>query len=472
MLEVLLKAKELRDAKAELEKAQAEKAELDKREAELEKDIEKAESDEQRAAVESGIAEFKQDRSDNDEKISKLDTRVQELTNEIAEMEKEQETEPAKDNEQDEQREDEHKHVERSTYGMRTRDAFKGAQLREIESMLEDEKVKDFLTEIRSAMKEQRAISNANLLIPEVLVGFIRENIMEYSKLYKHVFVRQVKGNAREIVEGGIPEAVWTDCCANVNELELGFNEAEVYCWNVGGYMPVCKSTIQDADIDLAAEIITVLGAAIGLALDKAIVFGPGTRMPQGVFTRLAQTSKPADYPATERAWADLHTSNIKTITAANSTGIKLYQEIIKAAAAAKGKYSRGEKVWVMNETTMTTLQAEGLSINAAGAIVSGVNGTMPVAGGVIEVLDFIPDNVIIAGYFDLYLLAEREGVSFEESDHVMFLNRKRVYMANARYDGKPVIAEGFVAIGINNTTPSAASITFAPDTANATPSN
>ena len=35
-----------------------------------------------------------------------------------------------------------------------------------------------------------------------------------------------------------------------------------------------------------------------------------------------------------------------------------------------------------------------------------------------------------------------------------------------ARYDGKPAIAEGFVAMGINNTTPNA-TMTFAPDTAN-----
>ena len=38
-----------------------------------------------------------------------------------------------------------------------------------------------------------------------------------------------------------------------------------------------------------------------------------------------------------------------------------------------------------------------------------------------------------------------------------------------ARYDGKPSIREGFVAIGINKTTPTA-DMTFAPDDANADP--
>jgi HK97 family phage major capsid protein len=91
----------------------------------------------------------------------------------------------------------------------------------------------------------------------------------------------------------------------------------------------------------------------------------------------------------------------------------------------------------------------------------------MPVVGGVIEVLDFIPDNVILGGYMDLYLLAERAGARFAESEHVRFIQDQTVFKGTARYDGKPVIAEGFVAIGIKGTTPSATGVTFAPDPAN-----
>lgn len=91
----------------------------------------------------------------------------------------------------------------------------------------------------------------------------------------------------------------------------------------------------------------------------------------------------------------------------------------------------------------------------------------MPVIGGDIEVLSFIPDNVIIGGYFDLYLLAERAGEKFAQSEHVRFIQDQTVLKGTARYDGKPVIAEAFVAIGIKGTTPNA-TMSFAPDTANA----
>lgn len=119
-----------------------------------------------------------------------------------------------------------------------------------------------------------------------------------------------------------------------------------------------------------------------------------------------------------------------------------------------------------MNEKTYSYVVASTMATNAAGAIVAGVDGTMPVLGGVIEVLDFIPDNVIIAGYFDLYLLAERAGQKFATSEHVRFLQDQTVMKGTARYDGKPAIAEGFVAIGINGATPTA-TMSFAADTAN-----
>ena len=78
-----------------------------------------------------------------------------------------------------------------------------------------------------------------------------------------------------------------------------------------------------------------------------------------------------------------------------------------------------------------------------------------------IEVLNFIPDNVIIGGYFELYLLAERAQTEINQSEHYRFVEDQTVFKGTARYDGTPVIAEAFVAIGINGVTPSA-SMTFA----------
>ena len=442
-----------RKAFAELEKRDAE---FEARRAELEAAIEEVETEEQRDAVNEAIDQFESEKTEHDKAKTDLDEEIRGLEKELDDLEAAQ-AEPVNTEPIPEDRTENKVMNTRKFYGM-------NAQERDMFFARED--VQAFLTETRTAIKEKRALTNVGLTVPEVMLGLIRENIEEYSKLYKHVNVRQISGEGRLVVMGAIPEAVWTDCCANLNELSLTFNDVEVGCWKVGGYFAVCNANLEDSDIDLASELLTAIGQAIGLALDKAILYGTGTRMPLGVVARLAQTAAPADYPATARAWADLHTSNIATV-ASGKKGADLISEIALAFGSAKGAYSRGEKVWVMNEKTYSFVVASTMATNAAGAIVAGVDGTMPVLGGVIEVLNFIPDNVIIAGYFDLYLLAERAGQKFATSEHVRFLQDQTVMKGTARYDGKPAIAEGFVAIGINNTTPTA-SMTFAPDDANA----
>ena len=347
--------------------------------------------------------------------------------------------------------------------------AFAKMSVQERADFVSREDVKQYLADVRTSIQEKRAVNNVGLTIPQVMLGLLRQNIEGYSKLYKHVTVRSVSGEGRMLVEGAIPEAVWTECCANINELTIGFNDVTLDCYKVAGYFKVCNANLEDSDIDLAGELLDAIGQAIGLALDKAILYGKNTdansKMPMGIVSRLVQQSQPAGYPATSRAWVDLHTSNVKTIANTN-TGIALFQQILLAAGAAKGKYARGGKTWCMNETTRTFIAAQGMTINADGVLVSAANGTMPVIGGTVEILEFIPDYVIIGGYFENYLLAERKGEQFATSEHVRFLQDETVMKGTARYDGIPVIAEAFVAIGINGTTPNA-TMTFAEDEAN-----
>lgn len=324
--------------------------------------------------------------------------------------------------------------------------------------------VRAFLSQVREMGRQKRDVTGAGVLVPGVVLDILRENVQGYSKLYRHVRVRQVGGTARQPVSGPYVEAVWTEQCGGLNELGLNFSAFEFDGYKVGGYIAVCNATLEDADPVLGQEIIVALGQAIGLALDKAILYGTGVKMPLGILPRLAQTAAPENYPANARPWADLHATHITAIT--GKTGLAFFQAILAAAAKAKGRYSRGEKFFAMNELTYSTLMAEAMSINAAGAIVTGVQGVMPVVGGAVEVLDFIPDNVIIGGYGDLYTLTERAGTRIEWSREARFEQDETVYRGVARYDGKPVIAEGFVAIGIAGNTPSATAVTFSKDAA------
>ena len=467
-LRALMLKKKLDEKRAELQAIVERSEKLVKREAELETAILEAaemeageEKTEAEATLDAEVEKHEAEKVEVAEAKEKLEKEVAELEGELEEEEAEQETEtPEVEEEKEVEPEDGQEEERKDEKIMETRSFF-NMSIEQRDAFFARSDVKDYLGEVRNSIKEKRALTNVGLTIPEVFLGVLRQNIDNYSKLYKHVNVKAINGTGREIIMGNYGEAVWTDCCANLNELSLTFYEDEVDCWKVGGFFAVCNANLEDSDLALATEIMTALGQAIGLALDKAILYGTATRMPKGVMTRLVETAEPVDYPATARPWVDLHTSNILSIPA-NTKGADLISALALDFGAAKGKYSRGQKVWCMNEATYTQLVAACVSVDAAGAIVSGVNGTMPVIGGVIEVLDFIPDNTIIAGYFDLYLLAERAGQKFATSDHVRFIQDQTVFKGTARYDGKPSIAEGFVAIGLNGTTPDA-TMDFAP---------
>ncbi len=445
-MKALILRKKIDLKKKEQEALRAHGEELEKREAELTRAIDEVETEEEQGTVEEAVGQFEREKAEHEEKAKELDTQVRELEKELADLEAEQITEPVKEpiNER--------------------KDNIKMFKVNE--TFIEREDVQAFLAETRTAMREKRALTNVGLTIPVSLLGLLRENIINYSKLYKHVAVRRINGEGRLVIMSTIPEAVWTDCCANLNEMSLTFYGQEFDCWRVGGFYAICNASLEDSDLDLASELMTALAQGIGLALDKSILYGTGTRMPLGIVTRLAQTSEPGDYPATARPWVDLHTSNIKAI-ASSVKGQDLFVAIAADMAAAKGAYSRGEIVYAMNEKTYAAIVGNSVIGTADGRIVGAVNGTMPVTGGIIEVLGFIPDNVVIGGYFDCYTLAERAGNKFATSEHVRFLQDQTVFRGTARYDGGPSIAEAFVAFGLNNTTPNA-SMTFASDDANA----
>lgn len=462
-LKALLLKKKLDESRKALDALRAKDAEFEKREAELAQSIEEVTEEttaEEREALDGMVTEFEGDKAAHEEEKGNLERVVSDLENELAAEEAAQNTEPPKEKEE--------RKMEDKNMNTRFK-LFEKMTAQERSDFVSRDDVKSYLAEVRSAIREKRALNNVGLTIPEVMLGLLRENVINYSKLYRHVTVRSINGEGRMVVMGSVPEAIWTECCANLNELSIGFNDVSVDCYKVAGYFKICNATLEDSDLNLAAELMSVIGQAIGIAIDKAILYGRNSddaqNMPMGIVTRLVQTSKPAGYPATARDWADLHTSNVKTISNA-TTGVALFQALMLNGSAAKGKYARGEKVWVMNETTYSFLKAQAMSVNAAGAIVSGFEGTMPVLGGVVEVLEFIPDYVIIGGYMELYLLAERRGQQFATSEHVRFLQDETVMKGTARYDGTPVIAEAFVAIGVNSTTPDA-TMNFGADEAN-----
>lgn len=452
-LKALMLRKKIDGKKRELNELRKKDTDFKKREEDLETSIEEATTEEEKEAVESEIESFEKEKKEHEEGKDGLEKEIGDLEKELEEEEKNQKKPEKREKEEAET--------------MSTRTKFYGMNRQERDAFFAREDIKKFLGEVRTCIREKRAINNVGLTIPDVALELLKQKVEETSKLIGRVNLRPVAGKARQRIMGGIPEAVWTEMCASLNELSLRFNDIEVDGYKVGGFFAVCNAILEDNDVNLMSEILNALGKAIGKALDKAIVYGTGVKMPLGVVTRLAQTAKPSDYSATARDWKDLHSSHI--IKGTGASGVALFKEIVGNAGVIENDYSETGLVWLMNKKTHMKLTVQSMDKNLNAAIVAGINNSMPVVGGEIVELSFIPDDNIVFGYFDMYLLAERAGTMLGQSEHVRFLEDQTVFKGTARYDGTPVIAEAFAAMTITTAAPTS-SVSFAPDSANTVP--
>lgn len=455
---------------SELEELRNKDEEFSTREAELEAAINEAVTEEEQQVVSEQIDAFDTEKTEHEKAKTRLQGEIDDLEAQLAETEKEPPAEPVREVKvKKEERKEMMVNREIRSLPMNVR-AFDSLPVETRNQIVEREDVKEFLERMRSMKGSTRAIQGGELEIPVVFLELISENMYRYSKLLNRVRVRNVPGEARQTIAGTVPEAVWTEMCGAINELTFVFNQITLDGYKVAGYVPVCNSLLEDtvSNLDLASWIVEMLSESIGLAEDKAILYGkgPASHMPLGIVTRLAQDSQPDGYPANAPAWVDYSDTNIIKINGTSLTGAEFWAQLAMAAGNTFTRYNRGEQFWAMNSKTYATLKSKLITFTATGDIVANLFGTLPVINGNIDILEFIPDGDIIGGYGYLYLWADRRAMAIDSSEHVQFIQDNTVFRGKARADGAPIVPGAFVAININNVNVTTA-MDFAADTAN-----
>lgn len=421
-------------------------------------------SEEDRKAFETETAEIEaedkaisEEEAANTERSSAIDAEINNLKNELNDIEKRAKQSEKKPTEANIT-------IQRGDTYM---DKFTPEYRSRIAQYCERDDVKTFVENARGIM---RGVSNANLTVPSVLLPAIRERISTYSKLLPVVTLKAIRGEGKQNIIGSAPEAVWTDALGKFNELSFDVAQITVDGEKVAGYIPVPNPYIQDSDEDLAALVTDMLGQAIGRAIDKAIIYGTGANMPVGIIPRLVATAAPTWWGTKAPAFTNLSATHVGKQSATSVKEAALVKEMLKVLATTKPLYNMGDetRTWIMNPTTWASIKIDTLNNDAAGALVAGMQNTMPVLGGKVIELDFMPDNVVVGGYMGHYLLGERHGVELRKSEHVKFIEDETVFAGVARYDGRPVAGEAFAAFSLTTTAVSGTAVTFAADSANA----
>lgn len=430
------------------------------------KELNENSSDEERQAVESEAAslekedaEIRSDEEKQSDHLEKIENEIKTLQDELEEINQRSQKNPKTSVLKTKTTERGNNFMNNKKYTPEFRE-----RVRECVSRAE---VKDFTAEVRAIY---RGANNTQLTIPSVMLPLIREVITENSKLEKHVNHKIVKGESKQNILVNTPEAVWTEMSGKINELSFGFNQIKVDGFKVAGYVPIDNWVLEDSDEDLAGIIIETLGGSIALARDKAILYGDGNGRPVGIVTRLTAAAAPAWWQNNMPGFTNISASHVAKQSAASIKDNALLMEALSALSVAENKYtgvSSGDLFWTMNSKTWKKMKIMTANYNAAGAIVAGMDKQLPIIGGVVEELDFIPEGHIIGGYGNHYIDVERAGIKMGKSDAARFVEDQTLFKATARYDGIPVCGEAFAAFSLNQTPVSSDGIAFEADTAN-----
>lgn len=172
-LKVLILRSKLDVKKKALEKLREKDVDFEKREAEIETaigEMTEETSDEDREAVENQAENFQKEKEEHESGKKDLEAEISGIEAEI-ESEEKKTPSPGGGN------------TRKRGNVMETRGKFFGLDMQERSAMFEREDVKDFITRMRTCIKEKRALSNVGLTIPTVWLPMIRQVAEETSKI-------------------------------------------------------------------------------------------------------------------------------------------------------------------------------------------------------------------------------------------------------------------------------------------------
>lgn len=426
-LKQLMINKKLEQRKASMAELLSQEEALQTRKDQAASSLEEAQTDEEIQAVDGEINEIEAEEEELDRKKSDLQSEITALEGELEQLNSKTPTNNPAPAAEPEQRSNQNQNQGGQT---RMRDNKYETRAQMLDRLNQPE-VRDFYAGIAKNVKEKRAITGTDQLIPLAVLNMIQTRIGDFSNLYREVDVVQLSGEARVIMDGAIPKAIWVEMCDPVQELAGAFSGTELDGYKVGGFIPVCNAILEDSMINLANYLENRLAMAIGKAIDDAILNGTEAgKQPTGIITVLNQS-----------AWAD------QRVTSSGSledivTNMGLIDDGDDGPAI-------GEVIAVMRRSLYySRIASQTFLPTADGRLVIQTAASPRLPDGTRVVFSqYAPESGIVLGDFKKYLLAERAGITISASEHVRFIEDQTVFKGTARYDGKPTHPNYFVLI-------------------------
>ena len=422
MLKRLKLEKELKQQRAALTALEEREAAFKTREQELAAALEEAQTEEDMQTVNEGIEQLEADvaAAGVEEKKGTITAEIERIEGELSELDerakKAREKAPAKQTERGEGK-------------------MNKAHVRELlktGEYYERTEVKEFYDKVRNL----RAVTGAELTIPDLVINRIMDIVCDYATVYPLVNRITAKGKARILIDTDTTPASWMEQTGKIPDGDVGtIVNVDFDGFKVGKIVFLDNSLLEDSIINLDEYVCKKIARAIALALDKAVLLGEGAsaKQPDGIIPKLNDTNK-------------------KTVEA----DAKMLKNLVKGIGLIDtGEDTVGEIVAVMKRSTYYNRLLEyTIHVDANGNVVGKLpNLTKPDLLGIRVIFNnFMEEDTVLFGDFDKYTLVEREDITIDNSIHVKFAEDQTAFRGKGRFDGKPTNVDAFALVTITNT--------------------
>lgn len=297
----------------------------------------------------------------------------------------------------------------------------------------EDEKIfSDFIKGETRAMAvanhsesgTQHAGTKAGDIIPLTVSNDIIKEITDKSDIYRSITVVNSTGVYKQIVEDDKITAGWTDELADVTASDATWKTLDIGHEKLGSLAKISLELLNQAEINVAAEVRTQMTDAFVDKLEDAIFNGTGTKQPTGLFAATYGT----DY------------------TLASSAAITA-DEVIDIFHTLKARF-RSTAKWYMNNKTLLAIRklkdSDGQYLFHSAELTTDYSGY--ILGKPVVVSDAINDFEIIFGD-----VAKAYKGNMNPNMTLQVLNEKYIDMGAKGvigfcfFDGKPVNNQAYV---------------------------
>lgn len=316
----------------------------------------------------------------------------------------------------------------------------------------EETKYYKALGEAMKANDPKQALANLDVAMPKTVVDSVLEELETGHPLLSKIDFLPSGGAIRMIMNtNGYQEAAWGDLCDEiVKELTGGFVEVNTVLLKLSAFLPVCKAMLELGPQWLDSYVRRILLEALANGLEASIATGDGNGKPIGMNRQVGEGVSVTGgvYPKKP------------AISVADFSPVTMGRLISLMAMDSNGKLRKvDDLILLVNPQDYYRKVMPATTVMAPDGTYR--NDVFPYPVSVIQV-PALERGEAILGMAKRYFAAAGTSTDgrIEFSDHVKFLEDKRVYIIKAYANGMPKDGNAFLRLDISDMTPLAYKVT------------